>query len=220
MKKSQLDSPMPKSSQENTTVLAVTSNVRRNSKPRRPKPKPSDGNSIDPATAGKSADVPLIPLGGVSELRRSRLGTFVPASFEFTVRPFDIAGGVEQLHKNGQEASWMVFLFDTAKVSKATDDQCLALQYSIIDGRVGLDWVLVGARNVADALDVAALMRHRGHEVERLEMNQVEFLRVEDGDLAVLGASILETLYGVPPNAELGLLVDGIVLSTGKRTIL
>lgn len=195
MKKEQPDSPMPKSSQENTTVLAGASNVRRNSKSGRPKP--SDGKSIDLATAGKSADVPLISLGGVSELRRNRLGTFVPASFEFTVRPFDIAGGVEQLHKNGQEASWMVFLFDTAKVSKATDDQGLALQYSIIDGRVGLDWVLVGARNVADALDVAALMRHRGHEVERLEMNQVEFLRVEDGDLAALGASILETLYGV-----------------------
>jgi len=51
-------------------------------------------------------------------------------------------------------------------------------------------------------------------------MNGVDFMRVEGGDLAALGEAILESLYGVPPAAELGLLVDGFVIAAGRRTIL
>jgi hypothetical protein len=43
--------------------------------------------------------------------------------------------------------------------------------------------------------------------------------RVEDGDCGVLGSDILERLYGVPAKAALGLLIDGIALSAGKRRI-
>ena len=102
--------------------------------------------------------------------------------------------------------------------SKTTNDRGLALQYSIINGCLGLDWVLLGPRNAADESIITAFMRQRGHKVERLEMNDVEFLRVDEGDLAGLGESILEMVYGVPSTAELGLLIDGIVLSNGKRT--
>ena len=101
-----------------------------------------------------------------------------------------------------------------------TDDQSLALQYSVIDGVVGLDWVLLGPRNVADASDLAHFARGLGYRVQQREMNSVGFLRVEDGDLAALGAAILEDLYGVTPQAELGLLIDGIVLSLGNRASL
>jgi hypothetical protein len=179
----------------------------------------SNGILSKPKRSKTTAKAGPLRLGNRSGSSRNLQGTFAPSSFDFTVRPYDIAGGVQQLRKNGREDSWMVFLFDTLKVSEATDDQSLALQYSVGEGRVGLDWVLMGPRNIADSEKVAALMRHRGHTVERIELNEVEFLRVEDGDLTQLGECILEQLYGVPPNAELGLLIDGIVLSAGKRTV-
>ena len=149
---------------------------------------------------------------------RNKSGAFVPASFNFKVRSTDIAGGVNQLCKNGREESWMVFLFDTPNSSEITEDRSLELQYSFFGGRVGLEWVLIGPRNVADEQIVTEFIRQRGHQVERIVMNQVEFLRVEDGDLSELGENILESLYGVSPNAELGLIIDGIVLSYGKRS--
>jgi hypothetical protein len=175
--------------------------------------------ALNPETAVQPGDLSPDEFGGAHRYRRGRQGTFAPVSFEFAVRPSDIAGSVEQLRKNGRESTWMVFLFDTVRKSQTTDDQGLALQYSVIDGRIGLDWVLLGPRNAADAQIVAAMIRSQGHHVERREMNRVPFLRVEDGDLATLGENILETLYGVPAHAELGLIIDGIVLSSGKRSI-
>lgn len=152
-------------------------------------------------------------------IRRDRQGAFAPASFDFVVRPHDIAGAVDQLRLNGQEGSWIAFLFGTAMPSARTGDRSLALQYSVIDGRVGLDWVLLGARNVADEAAVAAFSRHRGHQVDRCEMNDVGFLRVEDGDLAQLGRGIVQALYGADSGEDLGLVIDGLVLSRGRRAI-
>jgi hypothetical protein len=217
MKKKQQDPLMPAPDRTEAAVPAATPNAAPGSTPAAAKP--AAGESPEPVPVGKPDALASILAGAAAESRRSRQGTFVPASFDFTVRTHDIAGGVQQLRENGRDASWMVFLFDTARPSAITDDQELALQYSVIDGRVGLDWVLVGPRNIADSEHVAAWMSRRGHRVERREMNEVEFLRVEDGDLAALGEGILERLYGVSPNAELGLLIDGIVLSKGKRTI-
>jgi len=170
--------------------------------------KPAVSNSVEP-----------INFDGPLNLKRSEAGAFVPASFEFTVRTHDIPGGVRQLRENGKESSWIAFLFGTAKVSETTNDQGLALQYSVVDGRVGLDWVLLGPRNIADSAIVSAFMEQRGHTVAMREMNDVRFLRVEDGDLGELGQSIAEVLYGATSNAELGLLIDGLWLSQGRQDV-
>lgn len=155
---------------------------------------------------------------GAGTVRRDRGGAFVPASFQFMVHPHDIAGGVQQLRANGKESSWMTFLFDTTKVSEEIDDRSLALQYSVAGGRVGLEWTLLGPRPIADCDTVTRFMQANGHTVRLEEMNDAEYLRVEDADLASLGERILSELYGVLPNAELGLLIDGLWLSHGKRT--
>jgi hypothetical protein len=160
-----------------------------------------------------------VNLGGPDNLRRSETGAFVTASFEFTVRTHDIPGGVQQLRQNGRNSIWIAFLFGTAKISKATDDQSLALQYSVDHGLVGLEWVLLGPRNIADREFVSDFMRRRGHTVQVREQNGVNFLRVEDGDLGALGQSIAEKLYGATANAELGLLIDGLWLSKGRQGV-
>jgi hypothetical protein len=121
------------------------------------------------------------------------------------------------LRVHGREASWIVFLFNTTVRSPATDDHSVALQYSYI-GRVGLDWVLRGPRNVEDRRRVARLAKARGHRVKEREMNGVRFLRIESGDIAQLGLAIANELYRVPSDYPLGVLLDGIpVPSLGSR---
>jgi len=170
--------------------------------------KPSVSNSVEPMN-----------FGGPLKLKRNEAGAFVPASFEFTVRTHDIPGAVQQLRQNGKESSWIAFLFGTTKVSETTDDRSLALQFSVDGARVGLDWVLLGPRNIADSAIVSAFMEQRGHTVEMREMNGVRFLRVENGDLGELGQSIAEVLYGATSNSELGLLIDGLWLSKGRQDV-
>lgn len=180
--------------------------------------KKSTATSSSPTVLPDSEMITLATQPRAHDSPRRSGGRFSPKSFDFRVQIHDIAGGVQQLRANGREDSWMAFLFDTGIESAKTGDRDLALQYSIIDGRLGLDWVLIAPRNVADQDDVAQFMRDCGHEVALFKMNEVEFLRVEDGDLAALGEHILNDMYRVPPTAELGLLIDGIYLSSGKRT--
>jgi len=149
--------------------------------------------------------------------QRDNRGLFTPGSFDFLVRITDIKGGVKQMRKNGQDDTWMVFLAETLKFSNKTRDRSLALQYSVIKGKLGLDWVLLGERNSADAEEIVAYAQARGHRIDNLSVNNVNFLRVEDGDLAALGVDILSGCYGVSLEAELGLIINGIWLSAGKR---
>jgi hypothetical protein len=168
-----------------------------------------------PQSEGAGQFIVMVPPGPgpAPAAQRDQTGAFIPASFQFTVRPHDIAGGVEQLRLNGHDGSWMAFLFKTTKPSEETDDNDVALQYSVEDEQVGLDWVLLGPRNVADSLTVASFMEKRGHKVVMRRANEVDYLRVEDGDIADLGSAILEALYGVPPTCNLGLRIDGLVIA-------
>jgi hypothetical protein len=151
--------------------------------------------------------------------QRDNRGLFTPGSFDFLVRMTDIEGGVKQMRNSGQDDTWMVFLAETLKVSHKTRDRSLALQYSVANGKLGLDWVLLGERNAADAEEIIAFAQAKGHCIEHLSENNVKFLRIEDGDLAALGVEILSDFYGVSCAAELGLIINGIWLSSGKRSL-
>jgi hypothetical protein len=105
--------------------------------------------------------------------------------------------------KNG---SFAVFMFDSP-LSRGGD--AVNLQYSVEHGAVGLDWVLLGQTNIADKEKVAAFAAHLGHPMTEQEMNEVRYLRVEGQDLDKLGTSIIVEFYGIPRNAELGLITEG-----------
>jgi hypothetical protein len=106
-------------------------------------------------------------------------------------------------------------LFFTSRMSLVTDDMAVAIQYSVIDGRVGFDWVLLGSRNIADKAKVATFIKHRGHAIAECRMNRVSYLRVEDGDLAGLGQDIVTKFYGENDDLEIGLLMDKVQLPLG-----
>ena len=100
-------------------------------------------------------------------------------------------------------------MFNTAITSAVTDDQCLNLQYSIQNDTVGLDWVLRGERNIEDKNALAKFVRHVGHKITKRRLNGVQYLRVEDGDIAGLGVRVVTEFYRLEHDAKLGLLADG-----------
>src|SRR5205823_14876734 len=89
------------------------------------------------------------------------------------------------------------------------DGDAVNLQYSVEHGTVGLDWVLLGSTNIADKEKVAAFAAQLGHPFSERVMNKVHYFRAEGGGLDRLGTSIIVELYGVPRNAQLGLITEG-----------
>ena len=84
------------------------------------------------------------------------------------------------------------------------------VQFSVEGGRVGFDWVLLSPQNLDDQSRFAAIARQLGHTIEEREMNDVRYLRVEDGDLPQLAATVLKQLYGVRARDSLLLQVEGL----------
>lgn len=124
-----------------------------------------------------------------------------------TVNPSMIPDLIRQLEL-GQGYPRFAVLMLLPKDSE--DGEWVNLQYSWEDGKVGLDWVLLGGRNLADRDLVGALARHLGHEVQHLENNGVRYLRVEGPRIAELGLSILQEIYGIGESNEVRLLTHGI----------
>lgn len=103
-------------------------------------------------------------------------------------------------------------MFKTDVPSVDTTDDYLNLQYCVEQGVVGLEWVLLGPRNIADKKRLTNYMKHQGHKVIAKEMNDVAYLRVEEGDIIQLGLNIVRDFYSIPEDAVMGLLVDGFLL--------
>jgi len=89
------------------------------------------------------------------------------------------------------------------------DREHVNLQYSMVEGAVGLDWVLLGGRNIKDAEAIKGFARSRGFELKPREMNQVRFLRLEGPGFAELGMSLITDFYHYKPTTKIKLLVEG-----------
>ena len=74
---------------------------------------------------------------------------------------------------------------------------------------MGLDWVLIGPRNIADEARFTEFARAAGYNPQMQERNGVRYLRVEDGDLALLCRDVITKLYGRDENETVEMLVEG-----------
>src|SRR5262245_28711837 len=114
--------------------------------------------------------LPLIILGCVVGLTflvllvRSR---FVPT---YRVTASDIPQVISQLQRSGKDGHFAVLMFVPPGSS---DGEPVNLQYSIERGAVGLDWVLISPRNIADQPKVSQLASKLGFLLDEHEMNGV-----------------------------------------------
>jgi hypothetical protein len=85
----------------------------------------------------------------------------------------------------------------------------LNIQFSVDGGSLGLDWVLMAPGNVAAEERVASFFDGHGFAVQRLEMNDVQYLRVEGDGLAELCRDLLVDVFGVTEDQGMYLIAEG-----------
>jgi hypothetical protein len=112
-----------------------------------------------------------------------------------------------QLKSNHKNASWAAFTF-CPQGEPANDEAAVNLQYSVENGAIGLDWVLLAPRNKADKDKIVAFIKEQNYTILEREGNGVHYLRVEDGDLVQLGDKIVKSLYGLRDENELAMFTD------------
>lgn len=113
----------------------------------------------------------------------------------------------ERLKQEGKDASFVVFIFQPA--GKADRDDAVNIQFSVENGRAGLDWCLLGSTNVDDKDKFQRFVTAQGYEAELKELNGVKYLRVEQGDLPRLCQKVITELYGLGRDVELDMVVEG-----------
>jgi hypothetical protein len=121
---------------------------------------------------------------------------------------------VRMVREAGGEGAFAVLSFGKNGAAPAEQD-ALNVQFSVENGRVGLDWVLVSPLNVAEETAVRAFFNREGRPVETRSKNGVSYLRTEEGDLAALCEILLARLFGVTAEQKLTLMAEG-VSSRGK----
>lgn len=77
------------------------------------------------------------------------------------------------------------------------NDDSINIQFSYEDGRVGLDWVLLGEANIQDKNKFKEYLKSQHIKFKNKTLNNVSYLRVTEGDLAQICINVLVNLYGI-----------------------
>lgn len=129
-----------------------------------------------------------------------------------TVTVDDIPRVLDALISTAHGPAFTVFMFSTPDQPAAKD--AVSLQFSLEAGDVGFDWVLAGPRNTEDEDRFVEFARSAGYTPVARVTNGVNYLRVENGDIAGLCRQIVTTMYGLPVSHPLDLIVEGFEWTT------
>lgn len=124
----------------------------------------------------------------------------------YSVTSRDIPEVISQLDRSSQNGHFAVLMFVPPS---STDGEAVNLQYSIESGTVGMDWVLIGPRNIADREKISEFASKLGHRLDEREMNGVHYLRVTGSGISELGAKIIQDFYHISPGTKLEMITEG-----------
>lgn len=111
-----------------------------------------------------------------------------------TISVCDIGEVYRQISTQGVETSFAVFII-APPLWDAKDT--VEIQFSVENGRTGLDWILMSETNRREKPWVIQYALRQGIEWQESEMNNWLYLRVEQGDLAGFCSSLIRDLYKV-----------------------
>ena len=92
----------------------------------------------------------------------------------------DIGDVFRQISAQAVETSFAVFVI---RVGEENEDDTVEIQYSVEDGKTGLDWILMSAANIEEKPKVTQYAVSKGVVWQEKEMNGWLYLRIEEGDL-------------------------------------
>ena len=109
-----------------------------------------------------------------------------------TIAVADVDEVFRQISAQGVETSFAVFAMRTGK-----EDDAVEIQFSVEDGKTGVDWILMSPANIEEKSKVIQYAASKGVEWQEKEMNDWLYLRIEQGDVVGLCTSLIEDLYQV-----------------------
>ena len=124
----------------------------------------------------------------------------------YSVAANEIPEVVSQLQRSAGHGHFAVLMFVPPG---STDGESVNLQYSTENGIAGLDWILIGAPNIADKEKVIETAAKLGYRLEEREMNEVPYLRMTGSGISELGLKIITDLYKIDPNTKLAMITEG-----------
>lgn len=104
----------------------------------------------------------------------------------------DIGEVFRQMSLQGIETSFAVFI-----IQARDQNETVEIQFSVEDGKTGLDWILMSPANVEEKPKVTQYAESTGFKWQEKEMNDWLYLRVEEGDLVGFCTSLIKDLYQV-----------------------
>ena len=151
----------------------------------------------------------------VAKNRRSQSGkkatTRLAMMCEYPISVNSIPDVVAQLRAKGVNGSFAILMFRSPEPFRIPDpNDVVNLQFSMENDIVGLDWVLLGPKNIVDKVLIAEFITRHGHAVMNKGLNTVDYLRVEDSEISKLGAQIVADFYKVDSDYKIGLMVDNV----------
>ena len=111
-----------------------------------------------------------------------------------TIAVADVGEVFRQISAQGVETSFAVFAIRTGEED---EDDVVEIQFSVEDGKTGLDWILMSPANIEEKPKVIQYAASKGVEWREKEMNDWLYLRIEQGDVVGLCTSLIEDLYQV-----------------------
>jgi len=124
----------------------------------------------------------------------------------YSVTSRDIPAVIGQLLRSGKDGHFAVLIFVP---NGSTDGVPVNLQYSMDAGVVGLDWVLISPRNIADREGIREFGSKLGYQLSEREMNGVRYLRVTGSGISEFGAKIISDFYKMAPDNKLEMITEG-----------
>jgi len=107
-----------------------------------------------------------------------------------TIAVADVADVFRHISAQAVETSFAVFI-----IQREGDDDPVEIQFSVEDGKAGLDWILMSPPNIEQKPKVIEYAASKDFAWQEKEMNDWQYMRIGDGDIAGLCASLIADLY-------------------------
>ena len=142
----------------------------------------------------------------IAYLRRvKRIAEETPAP---TASPEDIPAIVNSLATHGEDWQFVMFILPQ---SESSNEQDIAVQFSVEEGAVGFDWLLDNGLGRAHRGKFEELAKRRGWSVTEREEGGIHYLRIQGmspSDIGQVGKEVLSTLYHIFPNQQVEISED------------
>ena len=127
---------------------------------------------------------------------------------DIVVRVGDVEVVYNAVRDSTSEDVFAVFLipYEQSTVS----DGVPSVEFALLNGIVGIDYVLLSKENVARQQRFVDLATEMGHTVVEHSLGDVPYLRVEDGDVPLLMRETLRRTFDLTDDDLMSIVLEGI----------